>query len=172
MRLTNIETYVIKTGEPNLGGLFWFFIKLETDEGIVGWGETAVLYTLLGVEDGFEQNLKDIFEHYLKDKDPLNRETIYHTLYAGLTDQHPDYITVGLISAIDIALWDITGKYYNTPVYNLLGGKFRDRIRTYTYIYERDVKTTIHEAIGAWTTDPERLGELASDLADEGFTGL
>ena len=39
MRLTNIETYVIKTGEPNLGGLFWFFIKLETDEGIVGWGE-------------------------------------------------------------------------------------------------------------------------------------
>ena len=172
MRLTNIETYVIKTGEPNLGGLFWFFIKLETDEGIVGWGETAVLYTLLGVEDGFEQNLKDIFKHYLKDKDPLNRETIYHTLYAGLTDQHPDFITVGLISAIDIALWDITGKYYNTPVYNLLGGKFRDRIRTYTYIYERDVKTTIHEAIGAWTTDPERLGELASDLADEGFTGL
>ena len=67
MKLTNIETYVIKTGEPNLGGLFWFFIKLETDEGIVGWGETAVLYTLLGVEDGFEQNLKDIFEHYLKD---------------------------------------------------------------------------------------------------------
>ena len=58
MKLTNIETYVIKTGEPNLGGLFWFFIKLETDEGIVGWGETAVLYTLLGVEDGFEQNLK------------------------------------------------------------------------------------------------------------------
>jgi len=57
-------------------------------------------------------------------------------------------------------------------VYNLLGGKFRDRIRTYTYIYERDVKTTIHEAIGAWTTDPERLGELASELADEGFTGL
>ena len=46
MKLTNIETYVIKTGEPNLGGLFWFFIKLETDEGIVGWGETAVLYTL------------------------------------------------------------------------------------------------------------------------------
>ena len=66
MKLTNIETYVIKTGEPNLGGLFWFFIKLETDEGIVGWGETAVLYTLLGVEDGFEQNLKDIFEHSLK----------------------------------------------------------------------------------------------------------
>jgi len=50
--------------------------------------------------------------------------------------------------------------------------EFRDRIRTYTYIYERDVKTTIHEAIRAWTTDPERLGELASDLADEGFTGL
>ena len=42
MKLTNIETYVIKTGEPNLGGLFWFFIKLETDEGIVGWGETLM----------------------------------------------------------------------------------------------------------------------------------
>ena len=66
MKLTGIKTYVIKTAEPNLGGLFWFFIKLETDEGLVGWGETAVLYTLLGVEDGYEKNMQDIFDTYLK----------------------------------------------------------------------------------------------------------
>ena len=172
MKLTNLRTYVINTDRPNAGGLFWFFVKLETDEGIEGWGETAVLYTLLGLEDGYEKIMQEIFETYLKGKNPIDRETLYHTLYVSLTAQHPDYITVGLISAFDVALWDICGKYYDTPVYNLLGGKYRDRVRTYTYIYDQDKTDTLHEAVGDWTTNPERLGELAAGLADEGFTGL
>ncbi|HJL51583.1 MAG TPA: mandelate racemase/muconate lactonizing enzyme family protein [Arenicellales bacterium] len=172
MKLANIKSYVIKTDPPNTGGLFWFFVKLETDNGHEGWGETAILYTLLGVEDGYEKIVSGAFDTYLKGEDPLNREALYQKLYIGLTAQHPDYIVMGIISAFDVALWDICGKYYDTPVYNLLGGKYRDRVRTYTYIYDREKTDTIHEALGAWTTDPERLAELAVDLADEGFTGL
>ncbi|MCH8256949.1 MAG: hypothetical protein IIA75_03440 [Proteobacteria bacterium] len=92
-----------------------------------------MLFTLLRLEDSYEKLVTEIFDTYLKGENPINRGVMYQKLYAGLTAQHPDYIIMGLISAFDIALWDICGKYYDTPVYNLLGGKYRDRIRTYTY---------------------------------------
>ena len=172
MKLTGAKTYVVKTDPPNWGGILWFFLKLETDEGIEGWGETAVLSCLFGLEDSYERRVQEIFNIYLRDKDPIDREPIYQTLYAGLTSQHPDYVALGLISAFDIALWDIAGKYHDTPVYNLLGGKYRDRVRTYTYVYDLDAKDTLLAATADWTTNPGRLGEHAARLADEGFTGV
>ena len=145
-------------------------VEIKTNEGITGWGE-AFCQGLEPPEISaavIENSLSEL----IIDQNPLDIELLWHKMYNQTRDFGRKGSVVAAISAIDIALWDITGKYYNTPVYNLLGGKYRDRIRTYTYIYERDVKTTNHEAIGAWTTDPQRLGELASDLADEGFTGL
>ena len=171
MKLTKVTSYVIKTDPPNWGGLLWYFLKLETDEGIHGWGETAVLSCFLGLEDSYEKMVEQIFTTFLEGENPINREALQHKLYSSLTSQHPDYATMGVISAFDIALWDICGKYYNTPVYNLLGGKFRDRVRTYSYIYDVD-KTDLFGATEAWTTDPERLGQLAAQIADEGFTGV
>ena len=172
MKLTGVKTYVIKTAPPNWGGLLWFFTKLETDEGIVGWGETAILNSLYGLETSYESMVKGIFDRLLKGQDPMNREPLYHMLYTTLTAQHPDYVALGLISAIDTALWDICGKYHNTPVYNLLGGKCRDKIRTYTYIYDLEAKDSLFNAVKDWFSDPARLGELAAKLADEGFTGV
>jgi galactonate dehydratase len=171
MKLTDVKAYVVKTDPPNWGGLLWFFIKLETDAGIVGWGETAVLSCFFDLEKSYEKLVEEIFKGYLKGKNPIDREPIYHNLYSGLTGQHPDYAALGLISAFDIALWDICGKYYNTPVYNLLGGKYRDKVRTYTYIYDLE-KGSLVEATKDWTTDPVRLGELAAKLTDQGFTGV
>ena len=49
MKLTGVKTYVVKTAPPNWGGILWFFLKLETDEGVEGWGETAVLSCLFGL---------------------------------------------------------------------------------------------------------------------------
>jgi len=171
MKLTKVKPYVVKTDPPNLGGLLWFFLKLETDEGIEGWGETAVLFSLMGLEESYEKMVEEIFITYLNGKNPIDREPLFHQLYSSLTAQHPDYVTLGLISAFDIALWDICGKYYNTAVYNLLGGKYRDKVRTYTYIYDIE-KTSLREATAGWTSNPERLGELAAQLVDEGFTGV
>ena len=172
MKLTGVKTYVVKTDPPNLGGILWFFLKLETDEGIEGWGETAVLSTLFGLEGSYEARVQEVFDSYLKGRDPIDREPLYELLYSGLTAQHPDYVALGMISAFDIALWDICGKHFDTPVYNLLGGKYRDKVRTYTYIYDVDAKDSLRSAAGAWTTDPEALAAQATRLADEGFTGL
>lgn len=172
MKLTNVKTYVVKTNPPNLGGFLWFFLKLETDEGVEGWGETAVLSTLFGLEAGYEKMVENIFNVYLKDKNPIDREPLNRILYSSLTAQHPGYVTVGFISAFDTALWDICGKYYNTPVYNLLGGKYRDKIRTYTYIYDLEKKGSLIDAVSDWMRNPEKLGELSARLVDEGFTGV
>ena len=78
---------------------------------------------------------------------------------------------MGLISAFDIALWDICGKIYNTPVYNLLGGKMRDKVRTYTYLFDLE-KKTLMEATQAWFNDPDKLAEIAAGMVEEGFTGV
>lgn len=172
MKLTDVKTYVIKTDAPNWGGLLWFFTKLETDEGFEGWGETAVLNTLYGIEESYESMMKAIFDRLLKGQNPINREPLYHMLYTTLTAQHPDYVTLGLISAFDTALWDICGKYHDTPVYNLLGGKCRDKIRTYSYIYDVEGLDSLYDSTADWTRNPARLGELAARMADEGFTGV
>jgi len=172
MKLTNVKTYVVLTEPPNLGGFLWFFLKLETDEGIVGWGETAVLSTLHGLEEGYHKMVENIFDTYLKDKNPIDREPLNNILYSSLTAQHADYVLSGLISAFDIALWDICGKYYNTPVYNLLGGKCRDKIRTYTYLFDLEEKGSLIKAVSDWTSNPAGLAENALKLAEEGFTGI
>jgi 2-dehydro-3-deoxyphosphogalactonate aldolase len=172
MKLTNVKPYVIKTDPPNLGGNLWFFLKLETDAGIEGWGETALLRTLHGLEEGYEKTVKNVFDYYLKGKNPINREPLHRILYSSLTAQHPDYVVGGLISAFDVALWDICGKYYNTPVYNLLGGKYRDRIRTYSYLYNFEKGGGLSDAVSDWVTNPEKLAEIAADFAAEGFTGI
>jgi len=171
-KLTNVRSFVIKTDPPHKGGLLWYFVKLETDNGFEGWGETAILSVLYGLEGGFEAMVKDIFDTHLKGEDVLDREYIYQKLYASLTHQHPDYVILGIISAFDTALWDISGKHLKTPVYNLLGGKCRDRIRTYTYIYDQKETTSLVKATKSWTRDPEHLAEMALDLVSQGFTGL
>lgn len=172
VKLTDAKTYVVKTDPPHLGGLLWFFVKLETDEGYEGWGETAVLSALMGLEDGYEKTIEDIFRTHLKGENALNPEAIYNKLYSKLTARHPDYVTLGIISAFDTAIWDICGKHYNTPVYNLLGGKCRDRIRTYSYIYDLEAEGGLRSVASCWTTDPDRLAEVAGKLVDEGFTAL
>jgi len=172
MKLIDVKTYVVKTDPPNWGGLLWFFVKLETDEGIEGWGETAILNSLYGLEEGYEKMVKGSFDRLLKGRDPMDREPLYHMLYTTLTSQHPDYVGLGLISAFDVALWDICGKYHDTPVYMLLGGKCRDELRTYTYIYDTEATDNLFLSTRDWTSNPARLGELAAKLADEGFTGV
>ena len=175
MKLTGVTPFVVRTPPPSWGGGTWYFLRLETDDGLEGWGETAVLTAFAGLEKSYESLVTQAFDAYLKDADPLDREGLYHKMYEGMTAQHPDYATMGIISAFDVALWDLCGKHFDTPVYNLLGGRFRDRVRTYTYVYDTGRDGNEPRAIDtlrAWTQEPERLGELAGQFADEGFTGL
>jgi len=166
MKLTKLESFVVKVPPPGYGGNYWFFIKLSTDEGVYGWGETATLQVFYRLQKSYKTLLEEIFETYLKGENPLDRERLNKAIYTGVTSRHTEYSTLGIISAIDLALWDIAGKVCSQPVYNLLGGVFREKVRSYTYIY--DIKR--HERTD-WF-NPEQVAENALYLVEEGFTGL
>lgn len=120
MRITSVETFHVK---PR-----WIFVKVSTDEGICGWGECDLegrnLVTAAAVDA-----LKDM----IVGKDPRNIEYLYKLMYAGAFYRGGAAIFSG-ISGIEQALWDIKGKWLNVPVWQLLGGKSRDRIRMYAHI--------------------------------------
>ena len=172
MKLTKVTPFVVQTPPPNLGGYYWFFLKLETDNGLVGWGETAVLFSLYGMNRSFTAMVEELFNRYLVDQDPMNREVLTKLMYEGFCSQHADYIASGIISAFDMAMWDITGKQLGVPVCDLLGGRFRDRIRTYTYIVDPDFDGNIEAATADWRERPEAVAETARKIVDLGFTGL
>jgi galactonate dehydratase len=172
MQMTKATAFAIRTPPPNFGGYYWYFVKLETDSGLVGWGEAAVLFSMYGMERAFEQMVEATFNRYLAGRNPLDREALSKLMYAGLSSQHADYFVGGLISAFDVAMWDICGKYFEAPVYQLLGGKFRERIRTYTYLYDLDDEGGLAASAANWSNNPKRVGEVAAKLVDQGFTAV
>ena len=168
MKLTNLETFIVEVPPPGYGGNYWFFIKLHTDEGIHGIGETATLGVFYRLQKSYKTLMEEIFETHLKGQNPLDRERLCKTIYSALSCRHTEYFTQGLVSAIDVALWDIAGKVCNQPVYNLLGGVFREKVRSYTYIY--NIKTG--GAVRSDWFDPKWIAENAAYLVEEGFTGV
>ncbi len=172
MKLIKATPYIVQTPPPNLGGYYFFFIKLETDSGLVGWGETAVLFSMYGMNATFEKLVENLFDRYLVGQNPLNREMLNKLMYAGFSSQHTDYFASGLISAFDMAMWDICGKYFDAPICDLLGGRFRDRIRTYSYIIDPNFEGDIAEATADWSSNPSAVGEMAKRIVDLGFTGV
>ena len=106
----------------------WMFLKIETDEGIVGWGEPVVEGRARTVETAVNE-LRPI----LIGADPLKIEHLWQTMYRG-TFYRGGPVLCSAISGIEMALWDIKGKYYNMPVYEMLGGSCRDKIRMYGHL--------------------------------------
>lgn len=171
MQLKKVSTFVVRTPPPHWGGYYWYFVRLETDAGLIGWGEAAVLFSLYGLERSFHQLVAEVFDRYLAGRNPLNREVLSKQMYAGLCSHHADYFMAGVISAFDVAMWDICGKHFGAPVCDLLGGRHRTRIRTYTYIYNLD-GGDLAESAADWSGNPRRVGELAARIVGEGFTGV
>ena len=104
-------------------------VEVKTNEGIVGWGE-AFCQGLEPPEISaavIENALKPI----LLEQSPLDIEVLWHNMYNVTRDFGRKGSVISAISAIDIALWDIAGKYYNQPIHQLLGGAFRKKIKPY-----------------------------------------
>jgi galactonate dehydratase len=108
-------------------------VKITTDNGLVGWGET----TLEGKPKSVHAAVEELAE-YLIGKDPLRIEHHWQHIYRSAFFRGGNVLMTAL-SGIDQALWDITGKYYGVPVYQLLGGAQRDRIRVYAHWGIRDL---------------------------------
>lgn len=119
MKITDMKLYHVK---PR-----WLFLKIETDEGIAGWGEPIVEGRALTVATAIEE-----LKRYLIGEDPLRIEHHWQIMYRG-TFYRGGPVLVSAISGIEQALWDIKGKFYNMPVYEMLGGRVRDKIRMYCH---------------------------------------
>jgi len=106
----------------------WLFLKIETDEGITGWGEPVIEGKAATVKAAVIELME-----YLLGKDPMDIEHHWNTMYrAGF--YRGGAILMSAIAGIDQALWDIKGKFYNAPIYQLLGGKARERMKVYSWI--------------------------------------
>ena len=111
MRLVKAAFYIVRTPPPHWGGYFWYFVRLETDTGLVGWGETAIRFSMSGLEKSFARLVQDVFARDLDARDPMNREKLSKLMYAGLVRNTQDYFMAGLISAFDPAMYK-TGREF------------------------------------------------------------
>lgn len=103
------------------------FLKVQTDSEIHGWGEA---YTLTGREQALERLVLDLGE-YLVGRDPFHIRHFTHAMWRDVSIKRGGFDFYCALSGLEIALWDIVGKALGTPVYNLLGGPCRERIRVY-----------------------------------------
>jgi galactonate dehydratase len=129
----------------------WLFLKITTDQGLSGWGEAIVE----GKADTVRAAVKEM-ESYLIDKNPMQIEDIWQTLYRGAFYRGGP-VLMSAIAGIDQALWDIKGKYLQQPVYELLGGKVRDKVRVYSWI---------------GGDRPDNVAQAAQEKKDAGFTAV
>ncbi|MGZ2223969.1 galactonate dehydratase [Glutamicibacter arilaitensis] len=143
MKITKLTTYMVP---PR-----WLFLKIETDEGIVGWGEPVLEGRASTVAAAVEE-LSD----YLIGQDPRNIEDLWTVMYRG-GFYRGGGIMMSALAGIDQALWDIKGKALGVPAYELLGGKVRDKIRVYSWI---------------GGDRPSDTAAAAKDAVDRGFTAV
>ena len=119
MKITDVRSLLIDQ---------YMFVEVDTDEGITGLGESGAWGFLEASAACVES-----FKRILIGEDPMRIEHLWQYMYRAY--HFRGSAVMGAISAIDIALWDIKGKYYNTPVYNLLGGSCRDKARVYYHVF-------------------------------------
>jgi 2-dehydro-3-deoxyphosphogalactonate aldolase len=163
MRIEGVKTFVVGNPPPHRGGRNWVFLKLTTNEGLVGYGEA---YAVPFDPRMVARMIEDVGQRLVVGTDPFKIETLWRTLYSSGYTQHPDLTMMGIISAYEMACWDIVGKALNQPIYNLLGGQCHDRLRSYTYLYAgAPGEPSPH-------TSPERAAARAVWYIEQGFTAV
>jgi len=134
MKITDMKTYY--SGQCH-------YVEILTDSGISGWGEATLHTRQLGVE-GVLQHIKPL----IIGMDPMRIEYIWQYIFHG-NFWRGGPVLMSALSGVDMALWDIKGKALNTPVYNLLGGKCRDRVKAYIGIFGRNVDEFVQNGLKA-----------------------
>ena len=129
----------------------WLLLKIETDSGFIGWGEPVIEGKAATVAAAVTELMENLIG-----KNPLHIEDHWQVMYRG-GFYRGGPILMSAIAGIDQALWDIKGKYHDAPVYQLLGGPVRDKMRVYSWI---------------GGDRPEHVGAAAADMAVKGFTAI
>jgi galactonate dehydratase len=152
MKITGVKTFLVDSG----GSKNWLFVKVETDAGLYGWGEA---YTQLDRDRAIEVHIQQL-GRYLLERSPFDikhfTRLMAYTDFAGKRGAMELYCAV---SGIEQALWDIVGKAAGQPVYKLLGGACRGKIRVYANGWSKGSR-------------PDQLAEQAAAVVQRGFTAL
>jgi galactonate dehydratase len=168
MKITGCKVFPVSVPSPSRGGSEWIFVRLDTDAGISGYSELYLgsfpyqLRTIVGM-------VEDAAETFVIGNDPHNRELLFANMYGSFYTHNTDMTKQALLSAFDVACWDILGKAAQQPLYNLLGGLVRDKVRTYTYIFPDDGDNSTLQDL--WQS-PDHVAMRAKHYADLGFTAL
>ena len=163
MKIVDLETFVVANPPPGFGGRYFVFVKLMTDDGIVGYGEHyGATFSPVVVE----AMLRDVAGGLLIGEDPFLVERFFRRAYGRGFTARPDVSMAGVVSALEMACWDIIGKALDKPVHALVGGQVRDAARSYTYLYaEPDDRSDVY-------VDPELAARRAADYVEQGFTAV
>lgn len=159
MKITAVKTVVVNAEMRN-----WVFVKVETDQdGLYGWGEASLEWKTRSVVGAVED-----FEPMVVGEDPTRIEHLYQKMYRQ-SFWRLGVIGMSAISGIEQACWDILGKWLNQPVYRLLGGAVRDRVRMYTHLGGGDMRA-VYESQNS--EDPRVFAGRAQEVVARGYTAL
>jgi galactonate dehydratase len=163
MKLDSVKVFLVSNPPPSFGGRYFVFLKLKTACGIEGVGE---VYAATFGPKVLAAMIEDLFARRFVGRDPFQIESLWRESYGSGFSLRPDLSLMGVISGLEMACWDIIGKAVEQPIYNLLGGKVHERLRSYTYLYP---------AAGEgddFYHDADRSAARAAEYAAAGFTGL
>jgi L-alanine-DL-glutamate epimerase-like enolase superfamily enzyme len=163
MKIASLETHVVAVPPPHVGGMYWIFVQLKTDDGIEGVGE---IYSTAFHPQAMGPLIGDVFERHLLGHDPHRIERFWRSAYSSGFTQRPDPTMMGIVSGLEMACWDIIGKAAGRPVYDLLGGLVHEKLRAYTYLYPKNTAGEFD------FNDPDLAAECAAEMVAMGFTGV
>lgn len=164
MKLHDLKIFITKNKTPERGGKFFIFVKLTTRCGIIGYGE---VYSSSVHPTVTENIIIDVFDRHMCGENPHNVEIMFRRAYSSGFSQRPDPTVMGAFSGLEIACWDIVGKSLNQPIHNLLGGKVRERLRAYTYLYPN-----ANQSEAEFYTSHALSCESAQKAIEMGFTAI
>ena len=169
MKLANLETFVVGNPPPRHGGRYFIFVRITTACGITGVGE---IYNATFGPDICCAMARDMFARHFEGAAPHHIEALFRKSYGAGFTQRPDVSVMGVFSGLEMACWDIAGKAAGLPVYELLGGRVNDRLRSYSYIYPASGDVYPDPDTPNAYNDPNIAAEVALGMVDQGFTAL
>jgi L-alanine-DL-glutamate epimerase-like enolase superfamily enzyme len=163
MKLDTVKVFVVGNPPPGYGGRYFVFLKLKTACGIEGVGE---VYAATFGPQVVAAMIEDVFARRFAGRNPFHTEAMWREAYGSGFSLRPDLSLMGVISGLEMACWDIVGKAVDQPIYQLLGGRVHERLRSYTYLYPAagEGEEFYHDA--------ERSAQRAAEYVKQGFTGL
>lgn len=169
MKLDKLETFVVGNPPPRHGGRYFIFVRLTTACGITGIGE---IYNATFGPDLCAAMAHDVFERQFAGQNPHHIERLWRQTYGAGFTMRPDVTVMGVLSGLEMACWDIIGKAADQPVYELLGGKVHERLRSYTYLYPAEGDVYPDPDQPNVYNDADIAAEAAARAVDQGFTAI